>query len=119
MRKYTFMIIGLVVAALALGSCGVKGGTIIVKNNAEYSILGASIKADLKVNITNIVLIPLKSGTVPKNGQQSFNMDDDGTYTIALDLLDATSLAASTAGVKVSPSSVTLSGGNTVTVTLK
>jgi len=118
MKKIIF---GLVLAAaLILSSCdGPKGGTIIVKNEAVYTVVGADISADLKVNITSILPPVLKTGIVPKNGELSFTLDDDGTYDIALDLLDTTSAAAALAGIQPSPASVSISGGNTVTVTLK
>ena len=118
------LIFGLILAtAFILSSCGPKGGTIEIKNEAVYSLFGgtATITGPLKVTITCLVPPVSKSGEIPENGSKTFTFDEDGTYTIALDIIsgDALTIAAGTFGIKPNPASVTLSGGNSKTVTLK
>jgi len=119
MKKYAIVIIGLVFAALVFGSCGgeVKGGTIKVKNEYKGELPGGgTVALPVKITITSIIPFVSKSGQIPADGEKSFALDEDGTYTVAIDLTDPVAILA---GVKVSPSSVTLKGGNTVKVTLK
>ena len=102
MKKY--VIIGLVLAALALGSCGgQKGGTIVIKN--EYKLAGSAALAT--VTITSVIPPVFKVETIPAGETKEITLEEDGTYK--LEAVPAT----------VSPSSVTLKGNNTVTVTVK
>jgi len=117
MKKLAIAIIGLVFAALVFGACSdVKGGTIVVKNEFMGEMLGATVTLPVKISITSIIPPVVKTGEIPANGEKSFTLDDDGTYTVAVDITD---VVANTAGVKAYPSSVSIKGGNTVTVTLK
>jgi len=103
MKKYA--VIGLVLAALALGSCkdGEKGGTIVIVNN--YKELGVAML--VTVNISSVLPFVFKTETIPAGETKEVPLDKDGTYKITTVL------------AKANPSSVTLSGGNTVRVTLE
>ena len=83
MKKYTIVIIGLVVMALVLGSCELqKGGTIRVTNeNTDFPV---------KIYITKSLLgasPPTASDTVTvktigKNATGEISINKDGTYYI-------------------------------------
>ena len=104
MKKY--VVIGLVLAALVFAACkdGEKGGTIVIVN--EYHPVGGVATA-VEINITSILPPVTKFETIPAGGKSEFSFDKDGTYTIL------------SAPGTPSPSTAPLSGGNTVTVTIR
>ena len=104
MKKYTIVIIGLVVTALVLGSCDVKfGGTFEITNGYSAPML-----------IAVGIAIPSLDGVeaVEAGKTKRFSFKDDGLYTIAY-------LPVSTSGGGIQSKMEYLSGGETKKITIK
>lgn len=99
-----FIVLGLLIAgAMVLSSCGPKGGTIKVVN--EYKIAGQGTQ--ITIAITAVVPLTAITENIPAGQSKEFSFDEDGTFTI-------TSVPGT-----ASPKTVDLSGGESVTVTVK
>jgi hypothetical protein len=112
MKKIIF---GLVLAAaLILSSCGPRGGIVIVNNEcSETEIFGGTATLNKTVTVTLTGLGKSQKGDVECGKSIQFDFADDGDYIVTVGLI-----AAAVGGIKVSPATVHVAGGNTVTVTL-
>jgi hypothetical protein len=111
MKKY--VIFGLVLAAaLILSSCGPRGGIVIVNNEATGITLTPGLTWNNTVTVTLTGLGKSQKGDVKTDESIKFDFADDGDYLVTVDLVSIG------LGIKATPATVHVAGGNTVTVTL-
>ena len=103
MKKHA-IIFSLIFTVFVFASCGLKGGTIEVKNDSTYT-------ASIVVNKGSVPVTDLKKADPGKT--VTFSIVEDGTYIIDAAFFSGTTPKGHGSGTAV------LSGGTTKTVTVK
>jgi hypothetical protein len=93
-----------------LSSCGIRGGTIIVENNSDRSESVDLVKGRRSGNtITDVK--EKGSATIPPGASKKFHVNEDGSYHVMY-----YAYRGSSWGYQLTAESVSVSGGDTVTV---